>query len=61
MDSTAYLLAFEVSERLMGVDEGLAEGFREQITLLDAVEHSRRIEDLLARVHDLRSFDLRDL
>ncbi|TCC36275.1 hypothetical protein [Kribbella speibonae] len=61
LDSTAYLLAFEVSERLMGVDEGLAEGFREQITLLDAVEHSRRIEDLLARVHDLRSFDFRDL
>jgi hypothetical protein len=57
LDAAAYLLAFEVCERLADVDEGLANGFREQVTLIDSDEHLRRTEKLLLRAHDLRSFD----
>jgi hypothetical protein len=57
LDAAAYLLALEVCERLADLDEGVAKGFREQVTSIDGAEHLRRVEDLFLRAHDLRSFD----
>lgn len=60
LDETAYLLAFEVLDRLQAVDQGLAEAFRGEVTLLDKDEHLRTVEELLSRTQDLRSFDFGD-
>jgi hypothetical protein len=60
LDETAYLLAFEVLDRLQSVDQGLADAFRQEVTLLDKDEHLRAVEELLSRTQDLRTFDFGD-
>ncbi|MCP2323345.1 hypothetical protein HDA40_001852 [Hamadaea flava] len=57
LESAAYLLAFEVAERLHAVDPRLADGFRTEVTLMTAEEHLAATEDLLQRSQALRDYD----
>jgi hypothetical protein len=57
LDQAAYLLAFEVIDRLNKVDDQLADDFRSEVTLMDSADHTSSVEELLTRAHDLKTFD----
>jgi hypothetical protein len=60
LDSTAYLLAHELLARLDAASGVLADGFRREVTLMDAEAHDRSVQELLERSHALREFDFGD-
>jgi hypothetical protein len=60
LDAVAYFLALEAIERVEKVDADLAEGFRDEVTLMDRAAHNEMVEGLLGRTMSLRSFDFGD-
>lgn len=57
LDVAAYLLSLEISDRLRAIDERMADGFANEVTLLDTEKHLKTVEGILQRIADKKGFD----
>lgn len=57
LDVAAHLLSLEISDRLRAIDEPMAEGFANEVTLLDTEEHLKSVDGMLQRIADKKGFD----